>query len=234
MNTALQVKKEINKKGSKERGLHSQRFFKTGKGEYGEGDIFMGLTMPEQRTIAKKYEELHHVEVQKLLNSKIHEHRMVGLIILTLQYLEASESEKKKIYILYINNTKNINNWDLVDVTTPRIVGAYLFKHNRSVIYKLAKSTNLWERRISILATFYFIRQRQLEDTYKLAEILLEDEHDLMHKAVGWMLREAGKIDHKRLEIFLSKHASKMPRTMLRYSIEKFSESKRQKYLKMR
>lgn len=229
--TASDVKKEINTLGSKQRAEHSLRFFKTGKGEYGEGDKFLGLSMPEQRIIAKKYRYLSLSEIQKLVRSPFHEHRMVGLIIVTLQYHEASEKIKKQLYIFYLKNTKYINNWDLVDVTTPRIVGEYLVNRNKEILNTLAVSKSLWERRIAVLATFAFIRRGDLTHTFALAKKLLSDREDLMHKAVGWMLREAGKQNQDKLEHFLRIYAQRMPRTMLRYAIEKFPPKKRQIYL---
>jgi len=220
-----------------------QHFFKTGKGEYGEGDIFLGIKVPEQRKIVKKYKDLDIKNVEKLLKSKIHEHRLVAILILVLKYTKGDDKLKKQIYNVYLKNTKYINNWDLVDLSAPNIVGDYLFSHplsvsssgrrrGRDVLYKLAKSKSLWERRIAVLATFTFIRNNDFKDILKLAELLLSDTHDLMHKAVGWMLREMGKRDQKLLEKFLDKNIRKMPRTMLRYSIEKFDEEKRQYYLK--
>jgi len=209
-----------------------QGFFKTGPGEYGEGDIFLGLTVPQQRIIAKKYfSELSLKETEELLHSKYHEFRLTALIILTYKYQKAQEKERGQIYDLYLRNTKWINNWDFVDVTTPRIVGEYLREKDHSVLYDLAKSKDLWEKRISILATFNFIAHHQFEDTLKISEILLHDKHDLIHKAVGWALREVGKRNLELEERFLQKHYKTMPRTMLRYAIEKFSEEKKKHYM---
>lgn len=205
-------------------------FFKTGKGEYGEGDIFLGITVPKQRTLAKKYVALKFSDLQKLLNSKIHEYRLTALLILTYKYNKSDETVQKKIYEFYLKNTRNINNWDLVDTTTPRIIGEYLLNKDKNILYKLAKSKNLWERRISILATFTFIKHNQYNNTIAIAHILRNDSHDLIHKAVGWMLREMGKKNLRELENFLAKHYQEMPRTMLRYAIEKFPEVKRKKY----
>lgn len=203
------------------------RFFKTGKGEYGEGDVFLGLTVPEQRALSKKYANLPRSDLSKLLNSKIHEKRLTALLIMVAQF----ENNKKEIFDFYLKNIDRINNWDLVDLSAPNIVGAYLFDKKRNELYNLAKSENLWARRISILSTFYFLREHDYSDTIKISEILLFDKHDLIHKATGWMLREMGKRDQKVLVQFLSKHTSKMPRTMLRYAIEKFSPNVRKKYL---
>jgi len=207
------------------------RFFKTGKGEYGEGDTFWGITMPKQRMVAKKYLDLALPDIQKLLNSDVHECRMTGLLILTYQFNKASDGTRKKIADFYIRNTKRINNWDLVDVTTPRILGKYLLDKDRKILYTFAQSKNLWERRIAIITTQVFISEKQYEDTLNIAELLLTDKHDLIHKAVGWMLREVGKYDQETEEKFLRKHYKKMPRTMLRYAIEKFPEKMRKAYL---
>ncbi|NCN53056.1 DNA alkylation repair protein [Candidatus Wolfebacteria bacterium] len=225
------LEKELKSKADKEGAKVYSSFFKTGKGQYGEGDYFLGITMPQQRLIAKKYTHLSIKEIEQLIHSKVHEYRMTALIIWTYQYKEADRIKREKIYKAYIKNLKWINNWDLIDVTTPRIVGGYLLDKDRKILYKLAKSKNLWERRVAILTTFNFITKNDFKDALKISEILLKDEHALIHKAVGWMLREVGKRDIKQLEKFLKKYYKKMPRTMLRYSIEKFSEKKRKKYL---
>ena len=227
------IKKDLNKLGTKKRAEASAWFFKTGKGEYGEGDVFLGLTSQEIKDVSKKYlEEANFNNLQKLLNSKIHEYRIAVLRILIEKYQKADEKDKKKIFNFYLKNTKHINNWDLVDISAPNIVGDYLLSKDKKILYKLAKSKNLWERRISIISTFRFIRENQFKDTLKISEILLNDEHDLIHKAVGWMLREIGKRDQKAEEKFLKKYYKTMPRTMLRYAIEKFEENKRKSYLK--
>ena len=213
------------------RAKHSQRFFKTGPGEYGEGDQFIGITMPNLRKVTKQHLSLPLKEVETLLHSKIHEHRMAALVIWTYQYEKADQKTREQIYKAYLNNTKYINNWDLVDVTTPRIVGQHLFNRDRKILYTLANSNNLWEKRISILATFWFISKNQFDDTLKIAKILLDDPHDLIHKAVGWALREVGKRDQIVEEQFLKKHYKTMPRTMLRYAIERFEETLRKQYL---
>ncbi len=212
-------------------------FFKTGKGQYGEGDIFIGVVVPEQRKIANKYIELTLPEVQKILQSKIHEHRLTALLILVAKFNTLwtpgvhNIKRHKEIFDFYINNSKYINNWDLVDLSAPNIVGKYLSDKNRNVLYKLAISKNLWERRIAILSTFYFIKINDFTDTLKISKILLSDKHDLIHKAVGWMLREVGKRDEKVLTDFLTNHINVLPRTTLRYAIERFTQSKRQKFL---
>lgn len=208
------------------------KFFKTGKGEYGEGDRFIGLVVPQIRSVAHKYfKEISLDILQRLLSTTIHEYRLTALIILTLKYKKADDAEKKNIFNFYLKNTKNINNWDLVDLSSPNIIGGYLLDKDRKVLYKLAQSSNLWEKRIAIIATSQFIKNLQFEDTLKIAEILLKDKHDLIHKAVGWMLREVGKKDIKAEENFLQKYYKLMPRTMLRYAIEKFSEEKIKFYL---
>ncbi len=230
---------ELKKAGDPKKAKLFARFFKTRKGEYGEGDRFLGITVPKTREIAKKYKDLDLMNLQKLLESKIHEYRLCALMILRLQYESASakaSADKGKLVGFYLKNTKYINNWDLVDLSAGYIVGDWIEAgHPKGVLvlYKLARSKNLWERRIAIISTAEFIRNNQFEDTIKISEILLNDKHDLIHKAVGWMLREMGKRDQKLLEKFLQKHSKKMPRTMLRYAIEKFSKEKRDYYLKL-
>ena len=226
-----QIVEELDKSKNPKQAEKLSGFFKTGKGEYGEGDIFLGIKVPIQRKIAKKY-DLDLEELQELIISRIHEHRLVALFILIDKYKKADENLKKKIYDFYLINTKNINNWDLVDLSAPNIIGDYLIEKNRETIYKLAKSKSLWEKRIAVLACFKFIKENDFKDSLKIAEILINDSHDLIHKAVGWMLREIGKRDIDVEENFLRKHYKVMPRTMLRYAIEKFDEEKRQAYLK--
>lgn len=227
----MKIIKELKSLADKDKQQVYRRFFKTGKGEYGEGDVFWGITMPKQREVAKKYLDISLSDIQKLLNSEVHECRMTSLIILTYQFKKASPDERKKMADFYVRNAKRINNWDLVDVSTPYILGKYLLDKDRKLLYKFAKSKNLWEKRIAIITTQAFIRERQFQDTLNIAEILLNDEHDLIHKAVGWMLREVGNRDIATEEKFLKKHYKKMPRTMLRYAIEKFPETKRKSYL---
>jgi len=228
----LELKSEIRKCANKEKAKVLQGFFKTGKGQYGEGDIFLGIVVPKLRKISKEFWKTISIdEVQELLNSNIHEERLLALFMLVEKYKKAENKEKIEIFNFYLANTRNINNWDLVDLSAPNIVGDYLFEKNRKVLYKLVKSENLWERRIAILSTFTFIRAGQFDDSLKIAEILLSDKHDLIHKAVGWMLREIGKRDAEVLKGFLRDRYKKMPRTMLRYAIERFSEDLRKKYL---
>lgn len=226
------IKEEFKKLSNKEQAEHLQKYFKTGKGEYGEGDIFLGIRVPMIRKIAKKYSTLSIDDTFKFLKSACHEERLFALFVLVGLFKKENEQAKEKIYELYLRNTNCINNWDLVDVSAPHIVGAYLFSRNKKPIYFLASSENIWERRIAIMATMYFIRNNEFIDTLKIAEILLRDKEDLIHKAVGWMLREIGKRDSKAEEEFLKKHYKEMPRTMLRYAIEKFPEEKRKSYLR--
>ena len=227
-----QCVQELNKLKNPAKAKLLAGFFKTGKGEYGEGDIFLGITVPEQRKVAKNFLKLKTSEIQKLLNSKIHEHRLVALLILAERYKRGDDKEKKEIVKLYLKNTKKINNWDLVDLSSHCILGDYLLDKDRKILYALARSRNLWEKRIAVISTFAFIRVNDFKDSLKISEILINDKHDLIHKAVGWMLREIGKRDQKVEEKFLLRYYKTMPRTMLRYAIEKFPEKKRQFYLK--
>lgn len=222
------LKKDLNKVADKKRAETSKWFFKTGKGEYGEGDVFLGIRMPVQREIAKKYVDLPLSDVKKLLYSKIHEHRMAGGLILLYRY----KNNPKETYDFYMEHARRMNNWDLVDVTCNHIVGEYLLDKKRSVLTKFAKSENLWERRIAMVSTLQFIRKGDFVDTIKIAKLLMKDKHDLIHKAIGWMLREVGKKDKKTLTDFLDEYATKLPRTSLRYSIERLSEKERKYYLK--
>ncbi len=230
----ISVKKALSLKIDKNQAVHLQRFFKTGKGQYGEGDVFWGIKVPEQRNIVKQFfKETDLKEIQELLNDKVHECRLTGLLILVAKFGKADKKEKQTIFKLYLKNYKNINNWDLVDLSAPNIVGTYLLDKDREILYQLAKSDNLWKKRIAVLATAAFIRKGQFFDTLKISEILLNDKHDLIHKAVGWMLREVGKRDKKAEIEFLEKFGTKMPRTMLRYSIEKFNPQEREYFLKI-
>jgi len=217
------------------RAFELQRFFKTANGQYGEGDIFLGLTVPQVRKIATKYRKISFDEIGKLTSSKFHEFRLCGLVILTMHYKASKERrEHKKIFNFYMKQAKAgyVNNWDLVDVTAP-IIGAYLVgkKDPYPLLERLARSKSLWDRRLAIIFTFAFIRAGELDPTMEISQRLLKDEHDLIHKAVGWMLREAGKKDGRLLRAFLDENASQMPRTMLRYAIEKFPQAERKKWL---
>ncbi|MBD3251663.1 DNA alkylation repair protein [Candidatus Uhrbacteria bacterium] len=218
---------------TKERATANAWFFKTGKGQYGEGDRFLGVTVPNIRKTVRAFPTLPLKEVIALLKSPWHEERLTALFILIHQFQKGDPATQKKIYNLYLKSTKWINNWDLVDLSAHKIVGAYLIDKPRKTLYELASSPNLWQRRIAILATFWYIKDGDVKDAIKIAQLLLNDKEDLIHKAVGWMLREVGKKDLPTLESFLKKHAPKMPRTMLRYAIEKFPETKRQRYLKI-
>jgi 3-methyladenine DNA glycosylase AlkD len=211
---------------------HSQRYFKTGPGEYGEGDRFRGIRVPVLRKLAQRHKAIRLADVETLLHSPFHEDRLLALLILVRQFGRVGSQAQEKIYNLYLSNTRYINNWDLVDSSAGYIVGAYLLDRDRSPLVELARSSLLWERRIAIMATSYFIGQNQFAETLKVARVLLTDREDLIHKAVGWMLREIGQRDQATEEAFLREHYRQMPRTMLRYAIEKFPEPQRQAYLK--
>lgn len=206
-------------------------FFKTGPGQYAEGDEFIGVSVPNLRKIAQKFMCIPLDDLQPLIQSSINEERLLALIILTQQYQNATIQEKKTLYQFYIHNIKYVNNWNLVDASAHLIIGAHLWDKDREPLLKLAASKVLWERRISMVSTWYFIRKNDLAWTFKIASILKNDTHDLIHKAVGWMLREAGKRNQAELVQFLDQHANAMPRTMLRYAIEKFTEKQRKSYL---
>lgn len=229
-----QLRKELGKAGNEKRAKFVSGYFKTGKGEYGEGDLFLGLSVPETRKIAKKYKDMDMQDVQQLLKSKIHEERYCALEILCFKYDKADEKEKEIIFDFVLKNTDGINNWDLVDSTAPYIVGDFLLNKPelKNILYKLAKSDNLWERRIAIVSTLTFIKAKKFEDTIKISEILMKDKHDLIHKAVGWMLREMGKRDEKELIKFLDKYYKEMPRTMLRYSLERLNDRLKKEYMR--
>jgi len=226
-----ELKTRLQKLASKETAKSLQRFFKTGPGEYGEGDVFIGIKVPPLRKLAVEFERASLKTVKVLLRSRIHEERTLALMILVRQFTAADEKLRERIYDLYLAQTRFINNWDLVDGSAPYIVGPYLWERDRRQLYILAKSPSVWERRIAILSTFYFIRQEDFADALKISELLLSDQHDLIHKAAGWMLREIGKRNLAVEESFLKMHYSKMPRTMLRYAIERFPESQRRAYL---
>ncbi|HAB52566.1 MAG: DNA alkylation repair protein [Ignavibacteria bacterium RIFOXYB2_FULL_35_12] len=222
----------LKKQANPEQAKVYLRFFKTGKGEYGESDEFLGIKVPVSRKIAKEFKDLALPEIQELLYSKMHEERLIALFILTEQYSKGDEEKKKVIYDFYLKNLKRVNNWDLVDLSAEKIIGAYLLEKDKQILFKFTRSKNLWKRRIAIMSTFHFIKNGLYDTTFEIADVLLKDEHDLIHKAVGWMLREIGNRDVKIEEAFLKKQYKNMPRTMLRYAIEKFPEKKRQSYLK--
>ena len=233
------VKKELLAKRNNGKKKILQRFFKTGKGEYGEGDLFLGVTVPETRLVAKQFKGLILEDIQELLGDKYHEVRLCGLFLLIQKYKFAKKNNDvkgmKRIVDFYLKNLKYVNNWDLVDLSCYKILGDYLINNvsDRKILYDLVKSNNMWARRVSIVSTMIFIRNNDLDDVFLLSEKLLLDDEDLMHTAVGWMLREAGKRDELRLKTFLKMHVRVMPRTMFRYAIEKFSYDERQKHLKM-
>ncbi len=227
-----EIRKAISKQKNPTQAIILQRFFKTGKGEYGEGDIFYGIKVPEQRMVAKQFKDLAFDDLKELIKSKVHEERLIAAFILVDQYKRGDEKKKKIVFDFYLKNRKGINNWDLVDLSAPKIVGTYLIDKEKKLLYKFANSKDLWEKRISIISTQTFIREYFFEDTLNISKILLQDKHDLIHKAVGWMLREIGNRDLETEEEFLKKHYKAMPRTMLRYAIEKFPEQKRIAYLR--
>ena len=226
------LRKDLNLYTSPQKAEVLKRFFKTGKGQYGEGDIFLGVQVPDLRKIVRKYANIPLDNTLNLLRSKIHEERLIALLIMVEKTKWADEAGKETLFKKYLENTQYINNWDLVDLSADKIVGSYLFEKPKDILYSLVVSENLWERRIAILATFDFIKKGFYEDTLKLAKILLNDRHDLIHKAVGWMLREIGKrCSQEVLEQFLLVNYKQMPRTMLRYAIERLPEDLRQQYL---
>jgi 3-methyladenine DNA glycosylase AlkD len=227
-----EIRARLRKLGDKERAKNSRWFFKTGPGEYGKGDRFLGIKVPELRKLAKEYQAIPLTEVTDILQSPIHEERLLALLILVRAFSKGDERFKEKIYNLYLDNTRYINNWDLVDASAEHIVGAFLKEKSKKPLSDLARSSDLWERRIAIMATFHFIKGSAFTETLKTARTLLSDKEDLIHKAVGWMLREVGKRHLATEEHFLKEHYKKMPRTMLRYAIERFPEAKRQRYLK--
>jgi len=231
MISLIQIQKKLRAFASPAKQKILTSFFKCGPGQYGEGDQFIGVTVPQVRSLLPQTFGLSYSDVATLIQSPIHEERLLALLILVKRFSQTDAAEQKKIFDFYMRFKKFVNNWDLVDQSAAPIVGAYLHSKPRGLLLRLARSKSLWDRRIAVVATWHFIRNRDLKMTFELCEKLLRDEEDLMHKACGWMLREAGKRDVKALERFLNKYASRMPRTMLRYAIEKFSPSVRRKYL---
>jgi len=229
--TITKIKKAITNLASPERAEACRRYFKTAKGEYGYGDVFIGVTVPELRKVAKKFVDLDLKEIDFLIKNKIHEYRFVALEILVFKYLKGDDRLKKKIVSYYLKNKKYINNWDLVDTSAPYILGDWLVDKDKAVLLKLSKSKSLWDKRIAILATFAFIGNNDFEYSFKFATSLMIDKHDLIHKALGWMLREIGKKSERELKDFLEKNYHKMPRTMLRYAIERFDKDYRKMIL---
>lgn len=228
---AAAVKAALATRADPAKAVVLRRFFKTGPGEYGAGDEFLGVTVPAQRLVAREFDRLPHAAVLELLQSAIHEHRLTALLIWVRQFERGDEARRREIHETYLGQTRWVNNWDLVDTSAPTIVGTWLATRSRRTLDRLAASANLWERRIAMLATFAFIRAGELAATFVLADRLLADPEDLMHKAVGWMLREAGKRDRAALEEFLATRAGRMPRTMLRYAIERFPPTARRRWL---
>jgi hypothetical protein len=234
--TAAEFVRRMQEKQSQAELEKILRYFKTGKGEYAEDDVFMGIRMGEVFKLAKEFIEMPPAEIEELLDSPVHEVRAGGLSIMDKQARskKTPESRRKQLYELYLRSTSQINNWDLVDLAAPHVVGGYLFDKPRDVLYKLARSENVWERRTAITATYYFIRQGDVDDTFRIGEMLLDDDHDLIHKAVGGWVREAGKRDPKRLLQFLEKHARTMPRVTLRYACEHLDADQRTYFMNLR
>jgi 3-methyladenine DNA glycosylase AlkD len=229
--TLADLQRELAKASDPKRARDLAWFFKTGKGQYGEGDEFCGITVPVLRKIASRFAHLRLAEVAKLLRSPLHEHRFAALEILAFQYEAGDDRTKRQVFDFYLKHTGHINNWDLVDTSAPYIVGEHLVSRSRKLLYRLAKSSNLWERRIAIVATAAFIKKGDLKDTFRISALLLDDKHDLIHKAVGWMLREAGKRSEPALLDFLRRNCSAMPRTAFRYAIERLPEPERKRAL---
>ncbi len=226
------LKLELDRAADPERARNLAWFFKTGAGQYGEGDQFLGITVPAQRKIARSYRHLPLSDLKKLLDSPIHEHRFTALTILVAKYQAGDLQTRAEVFDFYLQNAKLVNNWDLVDASSPYIVGEHLLARSRKVLYRLAKSRNLWERRIAMVSTLAFIRRGEIADVFALAKLMLQDEHDLMHKATGWMLREAGKRSLPDLLAFLAAHYTALPRTALRYAIERLPEEQRRRALR--
>jgi len=225
------LKKSLQKQADPHKARILQGFFKTGPGEYGEHDIFIGVPVPELRKLAKSFPDLELKEIQSLIQSRIHEERQVALFILIMQFNHSPTARQKSIYGFYLRNLHFVNNWDLVDVSAEHILGAYLADKDKTLLTRLTHSRNFWKRRIAILSTFHYIKKGEFDETLKIAEMLLHDREDLIHKAVGWLLREIGKRNLPAEEMFLKRHYKTMPRTMLRYAIERFPEPKRRAYL---
>ena len=229
--TAEQLIESMQALADKEKAQFLQRFFKTGKGQYAEGDIFLGIKVPETRQVAKAYRNLPFSEIKKVVANPVHELRLCGLLILVERFKKASETDKKDIFDFYLSNTQYINNWDLVDLSSYNIVGNYLLDKPRDILYRLAKSKNMWEQRIAIVSTWAFIRNKDLDDTLAISEMLLDHPHDLIHKAVGWMLRELSKRNEAAMLDFVEKHYNRLSRTTLRYAIERLPEDIRKNIL---
>jgi 3-methyladenine DNA glycosylase AlkD len=232
--TAVTVRKRLRGLACEKVAQTAAWFFKTGPGQYGEGDVFIGVRVPVLRRLARDCKALPMTDVEDLLHSEIHEERLLALLTLVLAVSQGDPAKRKEVFDFYLKNTKYVNNWDLVDASAPHLVGSYLADKSRRPLYRLVQSTSLWERRIAVVATQYFIRREDFADTLKICRLLLADREDLIHKAAGWMLREVGKRHTPTLEAFLQEHSAAMPRTMLRYAIERFSEERRREYLQTR
>jgi len=233
MGLAEEVQEQLRAAGTPEIAEHSQRFFKTGPGEYGEGDRFLGVRVPVVRALLRKFRQLPMPELRKLIRSRFHEERLFAVLWLSEDGKKADDKQLKRNFDFYLRERRFINTWDLVDGSAPGVVGRWLADKDRSVLYELASAESLWDRRIAMLATYHFIKENDVDDVFDLATILRDDPEDLMHKAVGWMLREAGKKQRPRLDAFLAEHAAEMPRTMLRYAIEKHSPAERQRLMRL-
>jgi 3-methyladenine DNA glycosylase AlkD len=234
MINAETIKSELQQVSNPMKGTQLAKFFQVFPGGYGEGDTFIGVTVPDQREVAKKYyKEVSIIDLEVLLTDPIHEHRLTSLFMMVLKYQKTKDNAiKESIVDIYLRNLLWVNNWDLVDSSAHLILGPHLMNNDKSILYKFAQSSNMWIQRIAILTTYHFIRNRHFDDTLRIAEILLNHKHDIIHKGVGWMLREVGNRDYNTEYQFLIKHYKQMPRTMLRYAIEKFSENIRQSFLK--
>ena len=226
------IKKELEAFSTEEKRTVLPRFFKTGKGQYGEGDRFMGVAVPDVRTVAKRHKTISPHELRLLLASEWHEIRLCALLVMVEKYKKADAESRKSLFDFYLSHTPRINKWDLVDLSCHHIVGEYLLDKSRDILYRLAQSPLLWDNRIAIVSTFAFIRRNQLDDTYELASLMMNHTHDLMHKSIGWMLRESGKRDPQRLYEYVMRYRADMPRTMLRYAIEKFAPEVRSELLR--
>jgi 3-methyladenine DNA glycosylase AlkD len=228
----MTISRALRHYASSTRASVSQRFFKTGPGQYGEGDVFVGVTVPDTRKVARQYDNLSFEKLHKLLQSEIHEERLLALLILVEQFKKGDQKKQREIFTFYTTHLDRVNNWDLVDLSAHQIIGAWLQSRSHSLLYRLAKSKNMWHRRVAIVATYHFIRVHDFRDTISIAKVLFRDDHDLIHKAVGWMLREVGKRDERVLCDFLDIHTPQMPRTMLRYAIERLPVTQRRNYMK--
>ena len=233
--SAEDVKKELARVASPEKAAYLPRFFKALPGGYAEGDVFLGVTVPEQRRVARRHRDLPLSEVAELVRSPVHEHRFTGLLVLVARFESGESSTRERLFAFCREHLARVNHWDLVDLVAPRLIGPHLVEHpeTRPLLDTWVRSASVWERRIAIMSTWAFIRRGEVEETLRLAGLLVEDRHEMVHKAVGWMLREVGKKDRAREEAFLERHAARMPRTMLRYALEHFSPERRVYYMRL-